>query len=185
MSTLRPNLLAGRRMVVSGAIPRALGDALLELGAELELLRSDEISTEEDRVGEWARPRAPLEGVVHCAAGSFGEGGESGLDAALEEAWAAVREVATGAMIDAPATGKLVLIAPRPDAGPLSGAARAGLDNLARTLSVEWARYGLTAVAIAPGRRTTDHELAQLVCFVVSEAGGYLSGCRLELGATD
>ena len=33
-------------------------------------------------------------------------------------------------------------------------AARAGLENLARTLSIEWARYAITLVAIAPGRAT-------------------------------
>ena len=36
---------------------------------------------------------------------------------------------------------------------------------------------------IAPGASTTDEELAELVCFVVSEGGDYLSGCRLDLGA--
>jgi NAD(P)-dependent dehydrogenase (short-subunit alcohol dehydrogenase family) len=74
------------------------------------------------------------------------------------------------------------MVAPRPDAGRHATAARAGLENLARTLSVEWARYGITAVAIWPGRHTTDAELAQLTCFLVSPAGGYFSGCRWELG---
>jgi hypothetical protein len=36
---------------------------------------------------------------------------------------------------------------------------------------------------IAPGDATSDEELAELVCFLVSPAGDYLSGCRLELGA--
>jgi NAD(P)-dependent dehydrogenase (short-subunit alcohol dehydrogenase family) len=173
MSVLRSNLLAGRRIAVSGTAGQTLTDALLDLGAEVEFLAVDEIPAEDERVGEWARARTPLTALVHSA----------GLDAALEEAWAAVREVATGALIEADAPGKLVLVAPRPDAGPRAAAVRAGLENLARTLSVEWARYSLTAVAIAPGVRTSDEQLAQVVCFVASEGGGYLSGCRLELGA--
>jgi NAD(P)-dependent dehydrogenase (short-subunit alcohol dehydrogenase family) len=46
---------------------------------------------------------------------------------------------------------------------------------------VEWARYGVTAVAIAPGARSTDDDLAELVCFLVSVAGEYFSGCEFEL----
>jgi NAD(P)-dependent dehydrogenase (short-subunit alcohol dehydrogenase family) len=182
MSVLRENLLARRRIAVSGPVARTLSDAMLELGAELEFLAVDEFSAEEDRVGEWARARAPLDALVHCAARRFGGGRREALDGALEETWATVREVAT-ALIESPAPGKLVLIAPRPDAGPLAGAARAGLENLARTLSVEWARYGVTTVVVAPGPGTTAEQLALLVCFVVSGAGDYLSGCRLELGA--
>lgn len=183
MSVLRESLLAGRRIAVSGAVEQMVNDAVLQRGAELEFLDVDQLPCGEERVGEWARARAPLNALVHCAAGSFGEGGRKALDAALQETWTAVREVAIGALIEAQEPGKLVLVAPRPDAGPLAGAARAGLENLARTLSVEWARYGLTAVAILPGSDTTDEQLAVLLCFLVSEAGGYLSGCRLELGA--
>ena len=85
----------------------------------------------------------------------------------------AIRGVATGALIPAGA-GKVLLIAPRPAGGSFASAARAALENLARTLSVEWARYGVTTVAIAPGARTTDEELAELVCFLVSPAGRVL-----------
>ena len=56
-------------------------------------------------------------------------------------------------MIDAEAGGKLLLIAPPPsDAG--AEAARAGIENLARTLSVEWARYGIRTAALLPGEAT-------------------------------
>jgi NAD(P)-dependent dehydrogenase (short-subunit alcohol dehydrogenase family) len=77
----------------------------------------------------------------------------------------------------------VVLIAPRPDAGPFAAAARAALENLARTLSVEWARHGVGTVAITPGDGATDDELGELVCFLVSPAGEYFSGCVFELGA--
>lgn len=182
MGLLRERLLADRRMALAGASGETIADALGALGGEVELLEVDALATEDERVGEWAGARLPLHALVYCADRAFGGGGQEGLDAALEQAWCAVREIAVGALIER-AAGKLLLIGPRPDAGPLAGAARAGLENLARTVSVEWARHGVTAVAIAPGARTTEEELAELVCFVLSEAGDYLSGCRLELGA--
>ena len=88
-------------------------------------------------------------------------------------------------MIPAQRPGKVVLIAPRPDAGAFAQASRAALENLARTLSVEWARYGITATAITPGCATTAEQLAELVCFLVSPAGDYFSGCRFSLGVTE
>jgi NAD(P)-dependent dehydrogenase (short-subunit alcohol dehydrogenase family) len=108
-------------------------------------------------------------------------GGQAGLRDAIEQAWIATRGVATGALIPAGA-GKVLLVAPRPSAGSFAAAARAGLENLARTLSVEWARFGVTTVALAPGAQTRDEELAELVSFLVSQAGQYFSGCLLELG---
>jgi citronellol/citronellal dehydrogenase len=182
MDLLRHRLLAERRIALAGALTEGLGDALRELGAVVEPLDVEQLPADDDRLGEWARPRAPLDALVYRADGAFGDGGQVGLDAVLEQAWCAVREVAVGALIDR-APGKLVLIGPTPDAGPLAGAARAGLENLTRTLSVEWARHGVTAAMIAPGPGTTDEQLAALACFVVSEGGDYLSGCRLELGA--
>ena len=135
---------------------------------------------DEDDVKDWAAGIAPLHALVFDSAPTFADGGHEGLDAALEAAWVATRGVATGALIPAGA-GKVLLIAPPAVERSFAGAARAGLENLARTLSVEWARYGVTAVTIAPGARTTDDELAELVCFLVSVAGEYFTGCLFEL----
>ena len=67
----------------------------------------------------------------------------------LDGAWLALRPEAR-AMIDAGAGGKLLLIAPPPlDAA--AEAARGGVENLARTLSIEWARYGIRTAALLPG----------------------------------
>ena len=49
-----------------------------------------------------------------------------------------------------PPRGLIVLIAP-PPGDAHHAAARAGLENLARTLSIEWARHGIRPVAILPG----------------------------------
>jgi NAD(P)-dependent dehydrogenase (short-subunit alcohol dehydrogenase family) len=183
MSLLRADLLQGRRIALAGEPTSVLGETLTSLGAEVVSLPLDGLGEDEERVGEWARAEAPLHALVYRAAGSFGDGGEEALRASLDQAWAAVREVAVGALIEADAPGKVVLVAPSAAAGPLAGAAAAGLENLARTLSVEWARHQVTAVMVAPGA-ATETELSTLVAFLVSEGGGYLSGCRMELGAT-
>ena len=184
MSVLRDGLLSGRAVALAGAVPAAVAGALERLGARTEIVPSGEIGSDEERVGEWASAREPLDAIVYDARGAFAGGGEPALSEALELAWTAVREVANGALIPAERPGKVVLLGPRPDAGPLARAARAGLENLARTLSVEWARHQVTTVMVAPGSETTDEELAELVSFLVSPAGEYLTGCRLELGAS-
>ena len=58
---------------------------------------------------------------------------------------------------------------------------RAGLENLARTLSVEWARFAIRPVAILPGSAAGPAEVAELACFLASPAGEYYSGCAFEL----
>lgn len=176
---LRADLLRGRRIAIGAHTGKDLSRTLTELGAELEPLPAEGLAEEEERVGEWARERVPLHGLVYAPAFA---GGDSALVTALDQTWAAIREVAVGALIEAEHPGKIVLIAPPSDAGALAEAAAAGLENLARTLSVEWARYQVSAVMVAPGADATDEDLATLVCFLVSEAGEYLSGCRLELG---
>jgi NAD(P)-dependent dehydrogenase (short-subunit alcohol dehydrogenase family) len=182
MTVLRQNLLQGRAIVLSRAVPDRVAQALASLGARIEPIdREAHLGEDEDRVGDWARARAPLDAVVYDAGGPFDGGGDRALRAALEDAWVAVREVATGALIPGDGHGKVLLIGPRPDAGAFAEAARAALENLARTLSVEWARYGVTSAMIAPASATTDEQLAELVSFLVSEAGAYVSGCRLEL----
>jgi hypothetical protein len=100
----------------------------------------------------------------------------------LDGAWLALRPVAKAAWIDAGQPGgKLLLLAPPPgDAG--AEGARAGLENLARTLSIEWARYGIRAVAILPGAATGPDEVAELAGFLASRAGDYYSGCAFRLG---
>jgi hypothetical protein len=185
MSVLRQNLLHGRAIALAGGVPGAVRESLAALGARVESIGdADRLGEDEERVGDWARARAPLDAIVYDARLAFGEGGDAALVAGSELAWVAVREVASGELIPRDGPGKVLLIGPRPDAGSFAEAARAALENLARTLSVEWARYGVTAAMVAPGAATTDEQLAELVCFLVSEAGGYISGCRLELGAT-
>ncbi|HEY4827692.1 MAG TPA: hypothetical protein VIH85_13035 [Solirubrobacteraceae bacterium] len=177
MTILRHTLLAGRVVALAGAPSPAIRGALVSLGARVSDLDPE---LDEDAAREWAAGEPGLSGLVYDAAPGFATGGQTALTESLERAWVAVRAVATGALIPAGA-GKVVLIGPGPDAGPFAGAARAALENLARTLSIEWARHGVTAVAIAPGEKTTGDEVAELVCYLVSPAGDYFSGCLFEL----
>lgn len=184
----RSDLLDGQRVAVAGGDGTAATlTELRRLGAWAEAM-PDGVALAADQASGWVTARAPLHGLVFDAADSFGSGGPSGLRDAMRLAWLATRAVATGALISAgaehgPGGGRLLLVAPRPRAGVHAGAAGAALENLARTLSVEWARFSVTAVAICPGQHTSDEQLAQLVCFLLSPAGGYYSGCRWALGA--
>jgi NAD(P)-dependent dehydrogenase (short-subunit alcohol dehydrogenase family) len=122
-----------------------------------------------------------------------GEGARAALRGALEAAWSVTRAVVNLAFLARTLTGtprraqagerggRIVYLAPAPDVGEHADAARAGLENLARTLSVEWARHGITAVTIAPGAATTAGELAAVVAYLASPAGAYFSGCLLDL----
>lgn len=179
--TLRAGLLDGRRLVVAGADGTAFAAALRELGAWVELL-SDEVVVDDGTSAAWVQQRLPLHGLVFDSRAPFAGGGRDGLREALRLAWLATRAVATGALIASEQPAKVTLITPGPNAGPHSEAARTGLENLARTLSVEWARFGVTAVTVCPGTSTSQDQLVQLASFLHSPAGEYFSGCRFDLG---
>jgi citronellol/citronellal dehydrogenase len=93
-----------------------------------------------------------------------------------------------------------------------SGAARAAVENMMRTLSIEWARFNVKLCAVAAGqfdtetlrtkyprpvvenvhrtvplqRLGTPEEMAWLVAYLASPAGDFLSGCVLTIdGARD
>lgn len=102
------------------------------------------------------------------------EGGGQ-VPAVLDDAWDAIR----GALRD---DQLIVLIGP-PPGDAQAEAARSGLENMARTLSIEWARRAIRPVAIVPGKTTSPAEIAELVAFLASPAGAYYSGCRFDLGA--
>jgi NAD(P)-dependent dehydrogenase (short-subunit alcohol dehydrogenase family) len=175
MPLFAPDLLEGIAVALSAADAAELEDALSRLGASVQRLPEDldELAAEV-RAGELA-PNA----LVRDARADFVR---DGLDVALQRTWEAVRAVAVGSLIARGEGGKVILIAPAPDAGSHAEPARAALENLARTLSVEWARYGITVSALAPGPETSEGQIAELVCFLISPAGDYYSGARFDLG---
>ena len=97
-----------------------------------------------------------------------------GVPAVLDEAWDAIRAALRDDLL-------VILIAP-PPGDAHAEAARAGLENMARTLSIEWARRGIRPVAITPGATTSPAEIAELVAYLATPAGAYFSGCRFDLG---
>lgn len=100
----------------------------------------------------------------------------------LQSTWDLTRALAARAFIPESAGGRIVLLAPRSAAGAgHAAAAAAGLENLARTLSVEWARYAITTVALAPGPASSPAEVATLCAWLAAPAGAYFSGCLLDL----
>jgi len=163
---LRPGLLADRVVALGGGT--ALGPPLEALGARTVALDGEDAPSDVDVLLHDLRP-------------AFGAGGYDALRTTLDGAWATIRAVANAALIPA-AGGKVALVAPAPDADdPAAAAARAAAENLARTLSIEWARHRVTTVALLPGPATTDDRLAALAAYLASPAGDYFSGCRLAL----
>lgn len=87
-----------------------------------------------------------------------------------------------------------------------AGAARAGVVNMTKSLAYEWGNYGITVNAIAPGtietsglaqydsnaihksvnrlpinRIGTPLEVAEAAAYLLSPAGGYVTGTTLEI----
>ena len=148
---LRAGLLDGVRAVVVGA--PAVAERFGALGATVSASLSDPSPS----VLVYAGAPQPLE--------------------ALDGAWEAI--AAAGEALRA-SGGQILLLAPAPGDGH-AAAARAGLENLARTLSIEWSRFGVRPVAILPGAATAPDQVAELTAFLASPAGGYYSGCAFTL----
>jgi NAD(P)-dependent dehydrogenase (short-subunit alcohol dehydrogenase family) len=170
-------VLEGVAVLVAPGAASPLASACEAAGATVTTLDAD---VADEAATEAASAACDL--LLVDGAALFGSGGATQLRAALDGAWSATRAVAAKHLIAAASGGKIVLVGPRPSAGAHAGALRAGLENLARTTSIEWARHGITSVAILPGDDTTDAEVAELAAYLASPAGDYFSGCALSLG---
>jgi hypothetical protein len=170
---LRPGVLTGVRFAVApaGELGAAVAARLEALGAARgDLAPAGDLAAAEDLAP--ADDLAPVL-VVDAAAEFSAASGVAAVRAALDGAWAAIQPLATAPML-------ILLLAP-PPGDAHNEAARAGLENLARTLSIEWARLGIRPVAIHPGAATPAEEVAELAAFLASPAGAYYSGCRFDL----
>lgn len=180
---LRPGLLAGRVVALGGG--SAFGPSLAALGAVTAALP---VTLDEDDASAHVlgalRAHGSLDVLVHDLRPAFGDGGHDGLRGALDSAWVTVRAVANAAWVAAERDGRIALVAPPSGAAPDpdAEAVRGAAENMARTLSIEWSRYGIRTVAITPGAQTTDGQLAALAAYLASPAGDYFSGARLALG---
>jgi NAD(P)-dependent dehydrogenase (short-subunit alcohol dehydrogenase family) len=203
---LRPGLLEDVSLLLAGVPASAaesasslLGGTVAEICSELgaRVVHCRTISDESEPIAE-AELDAQVASAVEQAgridllavdgAALFDRGfarggdGHAALRTCMDAAWNVTRATVNQAFLQVPESrGRVIFLAPSPAAGEHAAAACAGLENLARTLSIEWARYQITTVAIAPGVRTSAEEVAALVAYLASPAGAYFSGCLLDL----
>jgi citronellol/citronellal dehydrogenase len=133
----------------------------------------------------------------------------------VQGTWQMTHAAATKAFIPQ-LSGKVVSVTVSPHQGfpgmVHTGAARAAVENMTRTLSVEWARFGVKLCAVAAGQFDTEvlrtkypkavsenvartiplgrlgrpEEMAWLIAFLASPAGDFISGAVLTIdGARD
>jgi citronellol/citronellal dehydrogenase len=133
----------------------------------------------------------------------------------VQGTWQMTHAAATKAFIPQ-RSGKVVSVTLSPHQGMPgmvhSGAARAAVENMMRTLSIEWARFNIKLCAVAAGqfdtevirtkyppqvsenvaktiplqRLGTPEEMAWMIAYLASPAGDFLSGCVITIdGARD
>lgn len=187
---LRPGLLEGVSLLLAGAAASAasfggvVGEACTELGARVQTCAPDAIDelSIDQTVGAIVVETGSPSVLVVDGAALFAQGG---LRTCLDATWNVTRAVVNQAFLlresSSSTTRRILYLAPAPGAGDSAGAARAGLENLSRTLSTEWARHEITVVTIAPGDTTAAGEVAALCAYLASPAGAYFSGCLLDL----
>ena len=201
-------------------------DAIAAAGGNADV-RSTDIRDEE-AVGElldWLLERhGRLDLLVNNAGGQFmapaedisAKGFRTVTELNVQGTWNMTHAAATKAFIPQGDGGKVVSITLSPHGGMPgivhSSAARAAVENMTRTLSVEWSRYGIRLCAVAPGqiateafltnypeivvrdiartvpigRMGTPEEVAWLVAYLASPAGDFFSGAVLTMdGARD
>jgi hypothetical protein len=146
---LRSGLLADRTVGAGPGVPPEVTEALAALGATVVALPAEE---------DAAFPAVYAVVVALDAEGP--------AHTALDAAWVAVR----GAVNAEPRPAKVVVLAPAREA------LRAAAENLARTLSIEWARFGVRTACVGP--LAPAHQAA-LTAYLLSPAGDYFSGATL------
>jgi NAD(P)-dependent dehydrogenase (short-subunit alcohol dehydrogenase family) len=182
LDVLRPGVLDGLRVCVAGGGGAPAARAA-QLGAVTVALEAD--LADEDAVAAAVGALGRIDVLVVDAATPFAAagGGMAALRTAIDGGWNAVRAVVNaGWAQEGAAGGKVVLVAPAPAAGEHASAVAAALENAARTLSVEWARFNVRVTALTPRDGASDAELAELVGFLASPAGDYFSGCAFAPG---
>jgi citronellol/citronellal dehydrogenase len=164
-----------------------------------------------------------LDVLVNNAGGQFlapaesisAKGFRTVIDLNVQGTWNMTHAAATKAFIPA-RRGKVVSVTLSPHGGMPgivhSSAARAAVENMTRTLSIEWSRYGIRLCAVAPGQIDTEvfrtkypeivvegveatiplgrmgrpEEVAWLIAYLASPAGDFFSGAVLTIdGARD
>jgi citronellol/citronellal dehydrogenase len=209
----------GARVVICGRRPerlKAVREEIVEAGGQclthVADVREDVTGVVDAAMDEYGR----IDVLVNNAGGQFSAPAEqitpSGWRAvhrlAVDAAWALTREVANRSMI-ARRSGVIVFIAFSPRRGipgmVHASAARAALENLAAGLALEWSRYGIRSLCVAPGtieteglqenytdedrqrwvqavplgRLGTPQDVSGLISFLVSPGGAYVTGTTI------
>jgi citronellol/citronellal dehydrogenase len=207
----------GARVAIAGRdaekLERARGD-LAASGCAVHACPCDirEIDQVAALVADVRRVFGDVTVLVNNAGGQFPSPAEAisprGWDAVvrnnLNGTFYMTREVAASCMI-AQRRGRIVNVIANIARGfpgmAHTGAARAGVDNLTKTLAVEWAPYGIAVNAVAPGtvrttgtdryppellercrertplkRLGTPEEVAQLCAYLASDAASFVTG---------
>ena len=189
LDVLRPGVLEELTLCVvgDGATERERAAAL---GARVVTVDGD--LADEDAVAVAVGALGHIDVLVVDAASAFvaAGGGMAGLRRAVDDGWNVVRAVVNASWVTegenaggASSGGKVVFLAPATDAGEHANAVGAALENAARTLSVEWARFGVRITAVRPREGASADERAELVAFLASPAGDYFTGCSFYPGA--
>jgi citronellol/citronellal dehydrogenase len=210
---------SGARVAVCGRRAEPLERVVAELGGDALAVPADLREAEGvDRVVAATLERfGAIDVLVNNAGGQFtapaeeiSDGGWQAVERVTVDAvWSLTRTVATRAMI--PARGGLVVFV---GFSPLRGipgfahaaAGRAAIGNLASGLALEWSRYGIRSVCVAPGTIATEgldgydeaaiegwaravplgrlgrpEEVAAVIAFLASAGGAYVTGTTIAV----
>lgn len=211
----------GARIAICGRTPEKLAAAAVELAAVApggadgvmtaicDIREATEVQATVARVLERF---GAIDVLVNNAGGQFPSPAQhisaNGFAAVIKNnllgTWNVTREVANQAMIPR-LRGRIINVIANVYRGfpgmAHTGAARAGVDNLTKSLAVEWAPYGIQVNAVAPGtirstgtdryppellvkaeqqtpagRLGSPAEVSHLVTFLASDAADYVTG---------
>jgi NAD(P)-dependent dehydrogenase (short-subunit alcohol dehydrogenase family) len=188
------------------------------LGVEMDVADEDSVRS---AVGRTVERFGRVDYLVHCAGNNVKsplldmtlEQWRSSLDTHLTGAFLTCRE-AGRQMVKQGEGGRVVLMSsvaamsPVPDRGAYSPS-KAGLSNMARLLSLEWAQYGINVNAVCPGvaktamtemvykrdpdlqrqrlkrmpmgREVLPEEIADLVVFLCGDGATYINGASIPI----
>jgi citronellol/citronellal dehydrogenase len=227
-ATARELAALGATVIGCGRRPEPLGETVAAIEAAggsaeaepLDIRDDDAVQRLFDAVLE---RHGRLDVLVNNAGGQFlspaeaisPKGFRTVIELNVQGTWQMTHAAAEKAFIPQ-RSGKVVSVTLSPHNGMPgmvhSGAARAAVENMMRTLSIEWARFNIKLCAVAAGQFDTEvvrtkypkqvsenvartiplqrlgapEEMAWLVAYLASPAGDFLSGCVLTIdGARD